>query len=893
MKHRLMFACFFGVFVFLTIPSAVLAAVIWCNPGNKGSCDGTTRATGYRTLWQAMATMSPNDELIIVNGDWRQMEGMTISDADHMPPDGADGYTRVRAETDWGVKLPHIHIDTGKPHGFMEFRGFVFDNRFMKNGAAHHVYNMHHTKFIRCGFLAHGLKGNNHCMGFGNSDYNDRSKSSYNLMEECIAWGSGRYMLISWNGEKNIFRRCLVRHDYNDAQQIFNFRAYACDQTIYQNCISIDSDRIEHYAKPLSGESGGFWVGDQYGANGNVVDGCISIKDIQLPYYISGSEGKGQNVVKDSIALDVTVPGEPTLSAFVLKSNTNVIASNLLGIKAFNKSQDGFYGKKGGTLTVADSILRDVGNVGLRANQTANNNHYQAGQCVLADRNKGLAKLKGMFFCWGSGSTDYDPLQNGLKYPVRIEQDSPLASAGQDGERCGPEILKKIGVSGTLYGEPGWDKVTDENLWPFPNEKKIWELMRETVDGVSGIYGFCGDWQTLTNYIWGYFGNTVPPFNVQAIPGDGTVSLSWDAPPEITLKTITGFNVYEVKNGARTLMGGTVTGNQTYSKTISGLVSGRQYEFAVASIDKAKGESGLSYIVKVIPKRIEELSPKKTVSDKTARTGKNVDDSADPSVKDLPVGTEKKNDDVVRVEASPAKKFTNRLGMKFVLISPGTFEMGLLSDGQNQTNGAAPHRVVLTKGFYMQETEVSQGQWKALMGADPSFFKNCGGDCPVEQVSWNETQVFIEKLNDLEKTDVYRLPTEAEWEYACRAGTKTPFSFGECLSTAHANYCGHYPLDGCEKGLYREKPVSMKEFSPNEWGLTGMYGNVWEWCQDWFGPYSGGVLTDPKGPSSGKLRVFRGGGWNSYAKACRSGNRGGAEPAKYFANLGFRLVKEP
>ena len=848
------------------IPAHADATRIWCNPENIAQEDGKTKATGYHDLWNAMAAMSPNDTLLVANGDWRKNERMRIT-ADRMPPDGSNGgYSRITAETDWGVKLPHIRIETNKPHGFIEFRGFVFDNRFVKNGIAHFVYNMHHTKFIRCGFLAHGLKGNSHCMGFGNADYKDRSKNSYNLMEECIAWGSGRYMLISWNGEKTIFRRCLVRHDYNNGPQIFNFRAYACDQTIYQNCISIDSDRIKHYAKPLNIESGGFWVGDQYGANGNVVAGCISIKDIQLPYYISGNEGKGQSVIKNSIALDATVPGVPTLSAFVLKSNTNVIASNLLGVKALNKSQDGFYGKKGGTFAVTDSILRNIGNIGLRANQNSNINHYLAGQCVPAEQDKGLAKLKAMLFCWGAGSTDYDPFQNGLLYPVRIEHGSPLSTAGQNGGRCGPEILKKIGVSGTLYGEKGWDKITDENLWPFPNEEEIRELMRETVDGVTGIYGFCAEGRTLTNYIWAYLGKTVPPFNISAIPGDGVVTLKWDPPAEIAIDSITGFNVYKVVGETKTLIDGTLAGNTNCSKTISGLKNGSSYEFAVTAIDKVKGESGLSYKLQVIPGKSEKLSVKKSPLVMRVREGK----------------------DAEKVSTTTGNEFSNKFGMKFSLIQPGTFEMGFSSNDPNSNQ----HQVTLTKGFYIQKTEVTQEQWKSVMGKNPSFFKECGDNCPVEQVSWNDVQQFIKRLNQLEETKKYRLPTEAEWEYVCRAGTQTPFSFGECLTSQQANYNGDRPYLQCEKGLYRKKPISSKAFPANPWGLIGMHGNVWEWCQDFLGKYSDNSDTDPTGPPAGEFRVIRGGGWNSYAKACRSGNRSGINPSEHYANLGFRLVRD-
>jgi len=131
-------------------------------------------------------------------------------------------------------------------------------------------------------------------------------------------------------------------------------------------------------------------------------------------------------------------------------------------------------------------------------------------------------------------------------------------------------------------------------------------------------------------------------------------------------------------------------------------------------------------------------------------------------------------------------------------------------------------------------------------------------ECPVEKVSYDDIQEFIRKLNRKDSMGKYRLPTEAEWEYAARAGTTTPFSFGRCLSTDQANYDGNYPLSGCTKGRYRGKTVSVASFSPNAWGLYDMHGNVWEWCRDWYGDYPSGSVTDPGGPSTGSFRVGRG-----------------------------------
>jgi len=245
-------------------------------------------------------------------------------------------------------------------------------------------------------------------------------------------------------------------------------------------------------------------------------------------------------------------------------------------------------------------------------------------------------------------------------------------------------------------------------------------------------------------------------------------------------------------------------------------------------------------------------------------------------------------------ESQVGKKISNDLGMEFVYIAPATFIMGSPSDEPNRDSDERPHHVTLTKGYYMQTTEVTQGQWKAVMGDNTSTFKKCGDNCPVEAVSWDTVQDFIQKLNQKEGGNKYRLPTEAEWEYACRAGTETPFVFGQCLSTDQANYNGKYPLPGCSEGEYRKRTLPVASLSPNAWGLYDMHGNVAEWCQDWLGDYPSRNITDPTGPSSSEVRVFRGGGWSDSASSCRSADRSGNAPFLYRLEfVGFRLVRNP
>jgi len=235
--------------------------------------------------------------------------------------------------------------------------------------------------------------------------------------------------------------------------------------------------------------------------------------------------------------------------------------------------------------------------------------------------------------------------------------------------------------------------------------------------------------------------------------------------------------------------------------------------------------------------------------------------------------------------------FRNFLGMGFVYIPGGTFIMGSPLGEYGRDDNERQHQVTLTRGFYMQTTEVTQGQWKALMGNNPSHFLNCGWDCPVEQVNWYEVQEFIKKLNEAEKTRRYRLPTEAEWEYASRAGSTTAFHNGEIAGDTSGydevlDQVGWYYRNS-EKGTHQ---VSQK--NSNAWGLYDMHGNVWEWCQDWQRKYPFRAVTDPTGATTGKARIRRGGSWSHYPLFCRSAYRSWYEPKDATPHLGFRLVRD-
>jgi formylglycine-generating enzyme required for sulfatase activity len=213
--------------------------------------------------------------------------------------------------------------------------------------------------------------------------------------------------------------------------------------------------------------------------------------------------------------------------------------------------------------------------------------------------------------------------------------------------------------------------------------------------------------------------------------------------------------------------------------------------------------------------------------------------------------------------------------------------MGSPSYETNRESNEGPQHSVSLSGFKMSKYEVTFAQYDAFCGATgrqkPSDNGWGRGNRPVINVDWNDATAFAQWMG-------CRLPTEAEWEYACRAGTTSPFNTGSCLSSSQANYDGNYPYSTCGKGTYLQKTMSVGSYAPNAWGLHDMHGNAWEWCSDWYGDYSSNAQTNPKGPSSGSYRVLRGGSWYYNGGDCRSAYRNDAVPSHRFNGIGFRLV---
>jgi formylglycine-generating enzyme required for sulfatase activity len=243
------------------------------------------------------------------------------------------------------------------------------------------------------------------------------------------------------------------------------------------------------------------------------------------------------------------------------------------------------------------------------------------------------------------------------------------------------------------------------------------------------------------------------------------------------------------------------------------------------------------------------------------------------------------------------KSITNSIGMTLALIPAGEFLMGSLDSDKGAFDREKPqHRVRITKPFYLGVYPVTQAEYGRVMGENPSWFCKSGrkqdkigkedtSQFPVENVSWEDAVEFCKRLSEKEMRE-YGLPTEAQWEYACRAGSKTRYSFGD-----DENLLGEYAWFVLNSGG-RPHPVGRKQ--PNAWGLYDMHGNLWEWCQDWYGEYqANSPADDPTGPTTGSYRVFRGGSWCLPARNCRSADRYGSAPGSLAEDLGFRVSLVP
>jgi len=253
---------------------------------------------------------------------------------------------------------------------------------------------------------------------------------------------------------------------------------------------------------------------------------------------------------------------------------------------------------------------------------------------------------------------------------------------------------------------------------------------------------------------------------------------------------------------------------------------------------------------------------------------------------------------------------TNILTTNMVWIAPGTFVMGSPSSEVLRQADETQHPVTLTQGFFMNKYLVTQGQYLSVVNTNPSYFTTNNGysldlNRPVERVSWNDATNFCGRFTTQQRVAgriptnwVYRLPTESEWEYTCRAGTTNAFNFGKAIHGGMANFYDYYEYDSSVGDVYVANPAvpylvrtsTVGSYSANAWGLYDMHGNLWDWCRDWYGDYPQGSVTDPQGPPTGSARVLRGGSWSDYGRDCRAAVRAVSYPTQTNILIGFRVV---
>ena len=261
-----------------------------------------------------------------------------------------------------------------------------------------------------------------------------------------------------------------------------------------------------------------------------------------------------------------------------------------------------------------------------------------------------------------------------------------------------------------------------------------------------------------------------------------------------------------------------------------------------------------------------------------------------------------------------AEPRTNSVGITLVSVPAGSFEMGSPPTEKSRRDDENIVSVSFDTAYFIAQTEVTQKQWRDVMGTSFSDLvdkqegplgrganlsnkvSGLGDDMPMCFVNWSDALAFCKTLTKKEqdaglipKEMIYSLPTEAQWEYSCRAGTKTVFGFGDTLTSKDANFYGKLPYGVSEEGEYRKKMTQVKTFQPNPWKLYDMHGNLYEWCLDWYGESLPGGLN-PKGPERGDGRIIRGGAWDRKATSCRSAYRYSRDPVRRAHNIGFRIV---
>lgn len=338
---------------------------------------------------------------------------------------------------------------------------------------------------------------------------------------------------------------------------------------------------------------------------------------------------------------------------------------------------------------------------------------------------------------------------------------------------------------------------------------------------------------------------------------------------------------------ARVWTSGKYTIEAEYVATEDGIVRLRTPDGKNVTIPRQRlSEADIEFIEREFeanPFKIAEESPFKPVREGDRPTGKRDGDRPTTEVT-LPA-----QEAMQPGKQAGERKVLTLNGVEFAFrwCPAGNFQMGSPANEYERENNEAQHAVTLTKGFWILETEVTQAQWNVIFPENPSRFK--GENRPVERVTWGDCAEYCKKLSQ-KLAYSFKLPTEAQWEYACRAGSATPFSFGSTLNGDKAVCDGEEPYGMSNRGPKTRETAPVKTKQPNAWEIYDMHGNVAEWCSDWYGRYDVTSVSDPMGPENGKERVHRGGSWDSDPEDCRSAARDEEEPNERDDEIGFRFI---
>lgn len=485
----------------------------------------------FANLRSAVKGMAGGDTLIIRNGVYSGSDN--ILDQSAMPPSGnATNRTVILSENDGGAVFPDgfLKMTAPAPASYIDIIGLK------ANSTTTLGHETSHWRFFRCAFF------------YSNTSRSDESTfrvaGTYHLIEECWAWGEGRYGMFATASDYThhiVFRRCIVRMDkLNAYSPIAAFHTYGVDQVAFQNCIVIDGN--DDFWLNYEEKGPAFYTHNA--AADTIVDGCIAIN---YPSYFSGGTPGERFKITNSIGWDLSN------GLIVDMKSASPDHFSVDHITIGNTSQIGVQAKNivSATGTVTNSIIYNNSLYGLNGwGMSSNYNAYYSNGTDLLNPTAGPQD-----FITENGNA-INPLNAGLSYLLRVENGSALHGTGSDGSDRGATVLKEIGTSGTCWGEPGWDSLTDENLWPWPNEARIksdmstYSYTGTTRSGatatLSGNRGFCSGNNTLTKYIWGYLNNPVPenlyadtPVDIDSPPdvvgfsaksGDGEITLSWNNP---------------------------------------------------------------------------------------------------------------------------------------------------------------------------------------------------------------------------------------------------------------------------------------------------------------------------------------------------------------------------